>query len=74
MFEFAAKIIILFGIAGMALMILSKIPVLVNLQEIETNRKLKPKKKLNFKKKKQQFVEEEKVDFSEDYWDKIRRG
>ena len=82
MLIFVAKIILISSIGGMLYAIIRKIPAMAALPESEMvvpeQKKSFPKKKLfpkikNFKDDKEE-LETEKPDFSDDYWEKIRKG
>jgi hypothetical protein len=97
MYEFVVKIILFGSIFGIWFIIIRKIPVLINLPEVETKKLQKGRSLLstikslesflrkNFKEKiisgfkfprkrnKKKFEEKEEVNFSEDYWEKIRK-
>jgi hypothetical protein len=98
MFEFVVKIILFGSIFGIGFIMIRKIPVLVNLPEVEikksqqgrnfllTIKSLESFLRKNFKEKiisrfkslkkrnKEKFEEKEEVNFSDDYWEKIRKG
>lgn len=85
MIELIAQIILISSIIGILFIFFRKMPVLINLPEIERVKfiksipeyvfsKMKDFKKESLKKAKPEFKKEKNVIFSDDYWEKIRKG
>ncbi len=85
MLELLAEIILIASIIGILFIFFRKMPVLISLPEIERVKfpksvrkqvfsKMKDLKKESLKRIKPEFKKEKKVNFPDDYWEKIRKG
>ncbi len=85
MLELTAEIILIASIIGILFIFFRKMPVLVSLPEIERVKflksvpgqvfsKMKDLKRESLKRAKPEFEKEKEINFSEDYWEKIRKG